>query len=408
MITPAWRIRDAVEGDMELVRQLFAEEGMGSVRDVAGIRVAVTPDNVLYGALRCEQMADGVWYVRPVVVFESVRGRGVGRALVLDALKRHSDLRLVSEGYAAGFYEACGFERCGWDEVDAELVRECDACPGRAECHPVPFRSAPVQHELVFLGTTSGCGVPAFFCHCKACEAARRDPSLARGCSGVLLQGHSTVLVDTPPDVRHQLIREQVSDIDEVFLTHAHFDHLGGFGELEYLVRLYRSQPLPFHASAYALREALAEFSYMRDCFITDEVGEWETREVDGLRIQALPVDHCPGCYGYLITAPSGRRTFYAPDTAALKPAVREALQGVDNLILDATFWGDTGNYKTHHSVQQTVAEGLELDAGHIYLTHLAPHICQPEDNVEELVAEYVRQFEGRVIVARDGMRVQL
>ena len=408
MITPAWRIRDCVETDLPLICQLFAEQGMGTIASTEGIRVAVTPDNVMYGAIRCEQLSDGNFYIRPIVVFEAVRGRGVGASLVRDALKRHPDLRLVSEGYATGFYDALGFERCGWDIIAPEQSGECDACPDRATCGAQPFRSRSAAHELTFLGTTSGCGVPAFFCHCKACEAARKDPSLERGCSGVVVRGNSTVLIDTPPDVRRQLIRERISDIDEVFLTHAHFDHLGGFGELEYLVRLYRDQPLPFHASPYALHEALSEFHYMDDCFITDEIGEWETRSVDGLTIQGIPVDHCPGCYGYLITTPQGTRTFYAPDTALLRPEVKEVLKGVDNLIMDATFWGDTGNYKTHHSVQQTIAEGLELDAGHIYLTHIAPHICAPEDNVEELIAKHLVQYEGRVIAAADGMKVKL
>lgn len=408
MITPAWRIRDAVEADLPIIKQLFAEQGFGSIASVEGIRVASTQDNTIYGALRCEQLSDGAWYVRPVVVFGSVRGLGVGRGLLNDALKLHADLRLVSEGYAAGFYDACGWVRCSWDEIAPEHVRECELCAERATCGAQPFRSAPLRHTLTFLGTTSGCGVPAFFCHCKACEAARKDPSLRRGCTGVALRGHATVLIDTPPDVRHQLIRENICDLDEVFLTHAHFDHLGGFGELEYLVRLYRESALPFHASKHAMKEAFAEFGYMDDCFKKDAMEPWSTREVDGLKIQAIPVDHCPGCFGYLITAPSGSRTFYAPDTAALKPKVKEALQGVDKLIMDATFWGDAGNYKTHHSVQQTVAEGLELDAGQIYLTHFAPHICQPEENTEELLAEYVKQFDGRVIIARDGMQVEL
>lgn len=408
MITPAWRIRDAKEDDLPLIRQLFAEQGFGDVKNVEGIRIAVTPDNTMYGAIRLELLSDDVYYVRPIVVFDAVRGMGVGRALLADALKLHPDLRLVSEGYAAGFYDSCGWVRCDWDDIADEQRFECDMCPGRPDCGAQPFRSAPLKHTLTFLGTTSGCGVPAFFCHCKACEAARKDPSLRRGCTGVIIRGHSNVLIDTPPDIRHQLIREGVCDIDEMFLTHAHFDHLGGLGELEYLVRLYRDTPLPFHASSHAALEAFTEFKYMDDCFVIDQMDDLETREVDGLRVTAVPVDHCPGCFGYLICAPSGSKTFYAPDTAALKPDVKELLHGIDNLIMDATFWGEGGNHKTHHSVTQTVAEGLEIDAKKIYLTHFAPHICKPDENTEELLEQYVKQFDGRVVIARDGMQIEL
>ena len=408
MITPAWHIRDANMADMPLIRQLFAEQGFGTVMVPKGIRVAITPDNIMLGAIRLEELSDGVWYVRPVVVFDAARGRGVGRALMRDALKLHPDLRLVAEGYATGFYDSIGFEKCSWDEIAYEQTHECDLCPERATCGAQPYRSPKTKYTLTFLGTTSGCGVPAFFCHCKACEAARKDPSLRRGCTGVAIRGNAVTLIDTPPDVRHQLIREGIDDLDQVFLTHAHFDHLGGFGELEYLVRLYREKPLPFYSSTYAMGEAFNEFHYMDDCFDPDTMEEWETRTVDGLIFQAVPVDHCPGCFGYLITTPEGKRTFYAPDTAALRPEVKELLQGVDNLIMDATFWGEGGSHKTHHSVQQTVEEGMEIGAKKIYLTHFAPHICKPEENTEELLKKYVKQFKGRVVIARDGMKISL
>ena len=75
---------------------------------------------------------------------------------------------------------------------------------------------------------------------------------------------------------------------------------------------------------------------------------------------------------------------------------------------MDATFWGEGGNHKTHHSVAQTVAEGLEIDAKKIYLTHFAPHICKPDENTEELLEQYVKQFDGRVVIARDGMQIEL
>ncbi len=409
MIAPEWHIRDCKLEDMELIRYLFAVEGFGDLQDHTNVRVAVTDDNTMYGALRCEQGSDGSWNVRPVVVFDVVQSKGVGRALINDALKMHPDMRLVARGAIEPFYLKCGFERCSWDEIAPEYVAECNLCPDKQTCAPIPFKSVEIPRTLTFLGTSSGCGVPAFFCHCPACEAARKDPSLRRGCTGVVLRGHGTTLIDTPPDVRHQLIREGVDHIDDIFLTHAHFDHMGGFGEIEYFVRLYLGGLLPFHGSEYALGEAFKEFSYMDDCFEMDVIDEYDTRTVDGMTIQALPLNHAPGTFGFLITSPSGRRTFYAPDTAELKPEVIEILQGVDNLIMDSTFWKDSSTYKTHHSVKQTVSEGLELlNAKKVYLTHLAPHMCDEGVNEIEEIYKYVEQFDNRVVVAEDGMQIVL
>ena len=56
---------------------------------------------------------------------------------------------------------------------------------------------------------------------------------------------------------------------------------------------------------------------------------------------------------------PSGRRTFYASDTGALPSETAERVRGCDTLIMDATFWGRNWSPAAHHSVQETIEEGL-------------------------------------------------
>ncbi|MEG0375451.1 MAG: MBL fold metallo-hydrolase, partial [Raoultibacter sp.] len=122
------------------------------------------------------------------------------------------------------------------------------------------------NHSFTFMGTAAGCGVPAFFCDCPACNEARNDPRARRGDCGALIRGEKTVLIDTPPDLRHQLLREDVRTIDELLYTHAHFDHLGGLGELEYLVQLVSKTPLPTYGSTTTLEGVSTEFHYMTYC----------------------------------------------------------------------------------------------------------------------------------------------
>ncbi|MEF9841124.1 MAG: MBL fold metallo-hydrolase [Raoultibacter sp.] len=263
----------------------------------------------------------------------------------------------------------------------------------------------PTAHTFTFLGTGAGCGVPAFFCDCPACQEAKQNPRARRGCCGVMVEGNQRLLIDTPPDLRHQLVRENVSTIDRLLYTHAHFDHLGGLGELEYLVRLKRQEALPTAASADALAGINREFGYMTDCLALEELKPFAPFIYDEVTYTALPVTHAPGTFGYLIETPA-TKLFYASDTGRLTPEVTQRVQGADLLIMDATFWKNNWSPTAHHSVQETIEEGLELGAKTIYLTHLAMHYDEPITLAQ--LEEYLKQYEGRIKVASDGLKLTL
>lgn len=269
-----------------------------------------------------------------------------------------------------------------------------------------PIPCAPASGPtLTFLGTGAGCGVPAFFCDCAACEEARRDPRARRGDCGVIVRNTETTLIDTPPDLRHQLEREHVRLVDRVIWTHCHFDHLGGLGELEYMVRLGGVESLPCYASPAAREGILAEFHYMDDILAFHDLAPFDTVAFDGVSYTALPATHAPGTYGYLMETERGR-TFYASDTGHLPDETAERVRGCDTLIMDATFWGRNWSPNAHHSVQETIEEGLELGAGTIYLTHLAMHYDTPVTLAE--LEDHLATYKGRVRVAADGLSIAL
>ena len=261
-----------------------------------------------------------------------------------------------------------------------------------------------LNHTFTFMGTGAGCGVPAFFCDCPACQEARRNPRARRGDCGVMVQGRGedglTVLIDTPPDVRYQLNREGVFAIDRLLLTHGHSDHIGGMEELEYMVQLKTKRPLPVYGSPGTLDTVRTEYHYMTYCLDFHEVLPNEAVELDGVRYTALPVHHAPGTYGYLVETPE-TRLFYASDTGHLPEATAERVRGVDVMALDATYWKECPTDQ-HHSVQQAIEEALPLDVGTLYLTHLCMHYAEPVTLVE--LEDSLRPYSGRVRVAADGL----
>ena len=100
----------------------------------------------------------------------------------------------------------------------------------------------------------------------------------------------------------------------------------------------------------------------MMYCLEARELKPFDSIEFDGATYTALPATHAPGTYGYLIETPL-TKLFYASDSGRLPSETAERVKGVDVLILDATFWKRNWSPDAHHSVQETIEEGLELEA---------------------------------------------
>ncbi len=134
-------IRDARESDMALIDAYANAEGMDVIPGPDRVRVAVNDDDAVVGFCRLQDDVNGVAYVNPIVTYSAWRGYGVGRALIDDARAIAGELRLISRGTSEGFYRKLGFVEMSWDEVDLEAASEdCDNCPYRAQCGPVPMK----------------------------------------------------------------------------------------------------------------------------------------------------------------------------------------------------------------------------------------------------------------------------
>lgn len=134
-------IRDARREDKALIDAYAQAEAMDSLPGIDRIRVAVNEDDVVVGFCRLQDDVNGVAYVNPIVTYAPWRGYGVGRALIEDAAACVGELRLIARGGSEGFYRKLGFIPMGWDEVDLEAASEdCDNCPYRASCGPVPMK----------------------------------------------------------------------------------------------------------------------------------------------------------------------------------------------------------------------------------------------------------------------------
>src|SRR5688572_4065701 len=90
--------------------------------------------------------------------------------------------------------------------------------------------SADISGQLILLGTGTSGGVPVIGCGCSVCTSS--DPRNRRTRCGLALGlPGGTLLIDTPPDLRTQLLREGIGQAQAVAFTHGHADHLHGLDD---------------------------------------------------------------------------------------------------------------------------------------------------------------------------------
>src|SRR5689334_1895626 len=114
--------------------------------------------------------------------------------------------------------------------------------------------------KITILGCGASWGVPAIGPDWGRCDPTDRR-NRRRRCSVLVESRGETVLIDTSPDLREQLLDAGVARLDAILLTHAHADHLHGIDDIRIVNRLV-GKALPLYSSAEALAEVGRRFGY--------------------------------------------------------------------------------------------------------------------------------------------------
>ena len=125
--------------------------------------------------------------------------------------------------------------------------------------------------RLTLLGTGTSMGVPQIGCGCAVCRST--DPRDRRTRSSALVETSSaTLLIDTPPELRLQVLQAGVTRVDAVLYTHEHADHVHGIDDLRSFSQLSR-KPLPLYGPASTLDHLRSGFRYIFDDGIVPPAG---------------------------------------------------------------------------------------------------------------------------------------
>jgi phosphoribosyl 1,2-cyclic phosphate phosphodiesterase len=114
--------------------------------------------------------------------------------------------------------------------------------------------------HITFLGTGTSSGVPMVACDCDVCQST--DPKDNRLRSSVLIESATTtIVIDTGPDFRYQLLRQKVKKLDAVVFTHPHKDHIAGLDEVR-AFNFFQQKPMYVYANELTQEGIIREFPY--------------------------------------------------------------------------------------------------------------------------------------------------
>lgn len=259
--------------------------------------------------------------------------------------------------------------------------------------------------RLTFLGTGTSFGVPVIGCTCAVCTSA--DPRDQRTRHAVVVEsddGTRRILVDTPPELRLQLVRAGIARIDAVWFTHCHADHVHGIDDLRAFA-MRPEYPLTAYADPECARVLTRKFDYIFDASLRPLPGtskpelhlevyhDLQPVQVAGFDVLPLAVPHgTVQAYGFRIGDLG-----YITDAKSLPDHVVDALRGVKVLVLNALWKGKP--HPTHLTVEEAVATAAEIGAERTFLTHLSHRVRH---------AELVDSLPPGVEPAYDGLTIEI
>jgi len=254
------------------------------------------------------------------------------------------------------------------------------------------------QTKVTFLGTGTSSGVPMIGCTCAVCRSLDHRDHRLRVSVHLAVAGRSLV-IDSGPDFRQQMLRARITHLDGLLFTHEHKDHTAGLDDIR-AFNFRQQQDMPVYAEPRVLRQLQQEFAYifaehkypgvprvLLHPIERDDV----PFDVLGLAVQPLrAMHHRLPVLGFRIGG-----FCYLTDANHIGPETRALLRDADVIVLNAL---RREEHISHFTLAQAVAVLEEAQPKRAYLTHISHQLGRHHD-VEAELPDWIR-------LAYDGLQV--
>ena len=250
--------------------------------------------------------------------------------------------------------------------------------------------------KFTFLGTGTSQGVPVITCKCEVCQSSDKRNNRTR--TSLLIQSDTTtVVIDTGPDFRTQMLRENVQDLDAVLFTHGHKDHVAGLDDIRPFNYLLE-KTIQVYAENSVQEILKREFSY---AFVGHDYP-------GAPQIQLHTIDETPFLIGDIPFIPIraihktlpvlGFRIHdftYITDANFIADNELEKMKGSKIVVLNAL---RKEPHYSHFSLPEALKIADEIQAEKAYFTHISHHLGLHEQEENELPKNRYLAYDGLCI----------
>ena len=252
--------------------------------------------------------------------------------------------------------------------------------------------------KITFLGTGTSSGVPMIGCACEVCSSANKKDNRLR--SSIMVESpQATIVIDTTPDFRYQMLRLGIKKVDAILFTHPHKDHIAGLDDVK-AFNFFTKKPVEVYAN-YLTEEALRRDFYY--AFSDTKYPGVPEININTITTQSFTVHDLliePILVWHLKMPVLGFRFgpfTYITDANHIEEEEKEKIKGSKAMVLNAL---RIEEHISHYNLEQAVALVKELQVPEAYFTHIS-HQLGLHDVIEN-------DLPGGIHLGYDGLIIQL
>lgn len=251
--------------------------------------------------------------------------------------------------------------------------------------------------KITFLGTGTSSGVPMIGCDCEVCTSSDKKDNRLR--SSILVQSPTTTLVvDTGPDFRYQMLRQKIKHLDAVVFTHPHKDHLAGLDDIR-AFNFFSKKPMELYADSLTEEAVRRDFHYAFSDTKYPGLPElsFNTITLEPFVVGDIPI--VPVMVWHMKMPVLGFRFgkfTYITDANRIEEGEKEKIRGSELLVLNAL---RKQKHISHFSLEEAIEMAQELKMPVTYFTHISHQLGRHSDIEAELPDGIHLAYDGLELI---------